>query len=135
MKQETSYGIIPLQHEKHEWKVLLIQHGAGHWSFPKGHPEAKETPQQTAARELEEETGLQVACFLSETPLEETYYFRFKGMLIHKTVVYYLAKVKGKIVLQTQEISDAKWVPLKEAANFVTYPAAKNLCQRILENL
>ena len=58
MKKEFSFGIVPLQCVNEQWQVLLVQHQAGHWAFPKGHAEIGEEPKQTAERELLEETGL-----------------------------------------------------------------------------
>ena len=42
-------------------EILLIRHkNGGHWAFPKGHVEKKETEEDTALREIREETGLEV---------------------------------------------------------------------------
>ncbi|ADV68190.1 NUDIX hydrolase [Deinococcus maricopensis] len=38
--------------------VLLVQYANGGWTFPKGHLERGETPEQAAVREVEEETGV-----------------------------------------------------------------------------
>lgn len=132
---ENSYGIIPLHKKNGVWHVLIVQHGAGHWSFPKGHPEPGENPQQVAARELQEETGLTVKRFLSETPLREQYQFMVKGERVYKTVTYFLAEVEGEVIVQAAELRDAEWVPLNECAAHVTFPATKNLCKQTMELL
>lgn len=136
MVYETSYGIIPLCKKAGEWHVLLIQHdAAGHWAFPKGHPEKGEEPRQTAARELQEETGLEVLRYLSHSPFMEKYHFFAKGQRIEKTVMYFLAEVTGEVALQAEEIKAAKWVPLSEAATHVTFPAAKTICNQVFQSI
>lgn len=128
MKQ-SSFGIIPLKSvAKNQWEVLLIQHQAGHWSFPKGHSEKGEEPQQTAERELLEETGLQISQFLSDHPFIEKYWFMTKGIKIEKTVTYFLAIVKGEIKLQEEEIKHYMWVPLEKAEEYVSFKEAKRIC-------
>lgn len=134
-RHEHSYGIIPLQKEKEGWNVLLVQLHAGHWGFPKGHPDPHETSLETAQRELFEETGLVVHQLLSEHTLEESYYFKVQKQLIHKTVTYYLAQVEGQVKKMEEEIKDLKWVPLREASKYVTYEQAKNICRQALELL
>jgi 8-oxo-dGTP pyrophosphatase MutT (NUDIX family) len=130
MGYEASYGVIPLRNKEGIWQVLLIQHQAGHWGFPKGHAERKEQPKQAATRELLEETGLTIVCYLSEQPLIEAYQFFSRGKRIEKTVTYFLAKVEGELKLQCEEIKDAKWIPLSEAVNHLTFSVSKAVCQR-----
>lgn len=132
MQYEYSYGIIPLQkNAEGQWCVLIVQHQEGHWAFPKGHAEENESPQETAVRELKEETSLNVIAFLSPLPLEEHYKIVRKGESILKTVVYYLAEVEGKISLQTKEIRQSAWVLLDDASSHVTFSEAKMLCNLI----
>src|SRR5690242_3522002 len=105
MTHEYSYGIIPLRRgSQGDWEALLIQHGGGHWSFPKGHAEKGEKPEETAIRELQEETGLMIGKFLDVNPLKETYRFMWKGSYVHKTVAYYIAEVQGELNLQIDEV-------------------------------
>lgn len=135
--QEFSFGIIPLRHCHEGWEVLLIRHRSGnHWSFPKGHAETNESPQTTAIRELKEETGLVVKCFLSEMPFTEMYQVHRREGIREKTVSYFLAEVVDEeITLQKEELSEFRWVLIEDAIQCVTYPEAKALCQQVVEFL
>ena len=130
MKYERSYGIIPLRRVQEEWMLLLVQHQNGYWAFPKGHPEPHESPQQTATRELFEETGLQVEQILSSETLKEIYYFTFQGQKIHKQVDYFLALVQGEVIIQELEIQNSAWVRLQEAEEKMTFSEGKKICQK-----
>jgi bis(5'-nucleosidyl)-tetraphosphatase len=63
MGHEVSAGVI-LFHSRPRLEYLLLDYGS-HWDFPKGHIEEGEDPYTTARRELEEETGIQDARFVS----------------------------------------------------------------------
>ncbi len=138
MRNEHSYGIVPVRLWHNQWQVLLIQHHSGHWAFPKGHPEQEETPLQTAERELFEETGLKVKSYLSTETFTEHYFFRHQQELINKKVDYFIALVSGKIILQQKEVQACEWLCLEEAINRITFKEGKSLgiqTQKILENL
>lgn len=136
MIQDRSYGIIPLKCLKSGgWQVLLIQHHAGHWAFPKGHPDGAETPQEAALRELQEETGLTVKRYLSDASFEEHYVFTFKGQKISKTVQYFIAEVEGIVKIQEEEIKDSLWVSLKDVADYITFPEGKRMCLQVQQFL
>lgn len=130
-RKDFSYGVIPLRKHQGVWQTLLVKHGKGHWAFPKGHAEPNEKALQTAERELKEETGLSIVEWLEEPPVEEHYYFRWEGVLIEKMVVYYLAIVTGEILLQEDEVSDARWIPVEKAATLATFPASKKICEEL----
>jgi bis(5'-nucleosidyl)-tetraphosphatase len=132
---DTSYGVIPLFFRDNEWQLLLVKHISGHWSFPKGHAEGNELPKQAAARELKEETGLDIVEFFPAYPMRDYYEFRVKSMLIKKTVIYFLATVQGELKLQTEEISEASWCNFKDALNKLTFSGSIALCQRAREYL
>ena len=56
MKKEKSCGCIVIDGDQ----VLLIKNNYGRWTLPKGHMEKGETEQETAIREVKEETNLDV---------------------------------------------------------------------------
>lgn len=126
IRQDESYGIVPLRDAEQGLEVLVVKHAAGHWGFPKGHKEPGEKTLDTVKRELKEETGLEVTEFLTLRPYAENYEFKDGETLVNKYVFYYPAKVKGSLTLShPQEITDAKWVPLREAAQHLTYIPSK----------
>lgn len=134
MKDVKCYGAIPLKQVNDEWHVLLIKHIRGnYWAFPKGHGEGRELPIESATRELFEETGLSIVRLLTEETLVEHYHFLAKGEQIHKTVTYFIAEVEGEVILQKNEITDSKWVPLTSAESEMSFKEGKALCSRVLK--
>jgi bis(5'-nucleosidyl)-tetraphosphatase len=126
MKQDESFGIIPLRMKSGRWEVFLVLHKhARYWGFPKGHAEGNETPEQAAVRELKEETNLEVVRFLGSEPLTEQYRFTHGQRYIVKKVLYYIAEVKGIVKLQENEIEGGLWVNVAEAMTQVTHPEGK----------
>ena len=131
--EDQSYGIIPFQKTSNGLQVLLVQHKHGlYWSFPKGHTEGAEEPLDAASRELKEETGLEIDELLTEETLTENYSFKRDGQTIDKTVTYYIAYVSGAFELHQDEICDARWLSIQDAANIITYDEAKLLFAKAL---
>ena len=116
--------------------LLMILDRYGHWTWPKGVLEAGETLRQAAVREVEEETGLRVDAIEELTPV--TYWYTRHGTCIHKTVHYYLMRVRGgHLVPQLEEIRDVQWVGIGEVGKKTSYKDAERLVEeakRILEN-
>ncbi|HSX37508.1 MAG TPA: NUDIX domain-containing protein [Chlamydiales bacterium] len=136
MRQEESFGAIPLRKESGQWQVFLIQHRKrGYWGFPKGHAEPNELPFETACRELKEETHLDYVKLLHETPLTEQYSFPLKGERIFKKVLYFLMEVSGTVCLQKEEINDGVWMSFPEAMNQVTHPEGKAILKQVAQLL
>jgi 8-oxo-dGTP pyrophosphatase MutT (NUDIX family) len=128
MKQDESFGIIPLRKHEGHWQVFLVLHKhAKYWGFPKGHAEAGETAEQAAARELKEETNLDVVRHLAKEPLSEQYRFTHGQRYIVKRVLYYIAEVAGTVKLQENEIESGVWVDVTDAAAKVTHSEGKSI--------
>ncbi len=85
--------------------LILYQHRSGTWSVPKGHIAAGETEEETALREIREETGLHVS-LIDGFRKEMSYTVSAKAS---KNVVIFLARSEGELTLGENEISDALW--------------------------
>ena len=136
--REQSFGVIPVRRTPYgRLEFLLVQHHGGHWAFPKGHPEPGEAPQQSALRELQEETGLRAERLLP-TPLVEEYSFRHRGQLIHKRVTYWIGWVAdgGQGARpQEEEIAQLTWGSFDRAHQRLSVPAARALLEQAQEIL
>lgn len=136
IKEESSFGVIPLTFRHNIWEVFLIQHVNGnHWGFPKGRREKGESPKETAIRELKEETGQEIIRFLPLPFLVETYRCQKQGALINKTVQFYIAEVTEKVHLQAAEIIQGKWVKLSDLLTYVTFEEEKQLYLELIQLL
>ncbi len=134
--KSNCFGIIPLTYRENYWEVFLVQHlDSNHWGFPKGHSEIGESPKETAERELFEEGGMKVIRYLENPYLTEQYQFTRDGVLIDKTVRFYLAEVTPKYTLQSEEISAGKWLPLKDLLSHATFEEEKNLYLSVIKLL
>jgi 8-oxo-dGTP pyrophosphatase MutT (NUDIX family) len=90
-------------------------------SLPKGRAEAGETPEETAVREVQEETGLQVG--LGRKVGETRYSFRRAGTWHDKTVHFFLmSSAGGDLALHDREFDSVEWMGASEATGRLTYP-------------
>lgn len=131
--KEFSSGGIIVKKSPVGLKVLLIKDIYGHWTWPKGHIEAGETPQEAAVREIEEETGLK-GLRLVEIVDNIQYSFKSGNHRIFKTVQLYLfeAGPEEKTKVLISEIADAKWFDSEEALKKVDYKGSKELLKKAL---
>ena len=113
-------------------KVLLIQHLKGHWDIPKGQMEAGETEQETALREVKEETGVDVEIISDKKSTLE--YTVENGNL--KEVVYFIAKkIGGEEKAQETEVSEIRWLAFDEAVEMLTYDNSKELLRKAINSV
>ncbi len=119
MNYEKSCGAIVYRKFHGNTEILLIRHiKSGYWSFPKGHVEAGETEVETAAREIKEETNVDV---LIDPGFRETVAFSPRRDTT-KTVVYFVGKALNTDTKpQAEEISEIKWVEIGQAISHLTY--------------
>src|SRR5438477_6118282 len=110
MKQIYSAGIITYFIKDDKPIYLLLHHIAGHWNFPKGTMEQGETKEETAIRELFEETGLKVDL---DTRFEAVSNYSFAHREygeIPKTVYYFVGQTDTKEVMLSHEHTDCIWL-------------------------
>jgi ADP-ribose pyrophosphatase YjhB (NUDIX family) len=129
---ETSFGGVTVRGDE----VLVITPAGRRriTALPKGGPRAGETGEQTAGREVREETGVNVD--VREPLGDVSYVYRRGGRRIHKTVHFYLCDfVSGSTDDHDHEVDDARWIPLREARSALTYPGERKLIERALSKL
>jgi ADP-ribose pyrophosphatase YjhB (NUDIX family) len=99
------------------------------WGLPKGTPNPGETYQQTALREVKEETGLEVEI---EAPVGSIdYWFQRDGVRIHKTVHFYLMRpTGGHENLHDPEFDVVRWFPIEEGLLFLTHANEVEIVKR-----
>ena len=116
---EKSCGGIIFYKTKQNTKILLVKNNNGrYWSFPKGHIEDGETEQETAIREIKEETGLDVTIVKNFREISE--YCPFGK--IRKRVVFFLARAfTDNVKIQEEEIDSYIWVDLQQARKLCSY--------------
>lgn len=116
---EKSCGGIIFYNGKQNTKILLVKNTNGrYWSFPKGHIEQGETEKETAAREIKEETGLDVD--IKKDFREVSDYCPFGK--IRKHVVFFLAQAfTDDVKIQEEEISEYIWVDFQQARKVCSY--------------
>jgi len=102
--------------------------------LPKGHPDGDESAEQAAAREVREETGLQVELL---APLGEiAYTHRRAGRTVDKRVRFYLfAYRSGRLEDHDEEIEEARWMPLQEAARALTFEGEREIVRRAISQM
>jgi 8-oxo-dGTP pyrophosphatase MutT (NUDIX family) len=99
------------------------------WSLPKGTPDAGETMEETAVREVGEETGLEVRIVQPVGHIEYTFVQR--GTRIHKTVHYFLMEaVGGDLGRHDHEFDEVRWVNLTEAEALMSFPTERRILAR-----
>ncbi len=125
MKKEKSCGAIVSRKTETGREILLIRHvNGGHWAFPKGHVEKDETEEQTALREILEETGLTVTL---DTGFRTVVTYSPKPGVM-KDVVYFAAETNGgEAQMQVEEVSDMRWVDLNDTDAYITYENDRNI--------
>jgi 8-oxo-dGTP pyrophosphatase MutT (NUDIX family) len=102
------------------------------WTLPKGTPNPGETREQTAIREVGEETGLEVRITDDLDSIE--YWFVQRGTRIHKTVHYFLMEpVGGDLSRHDHEFDQVRWVRFEQAPDLLTFETERSLVARAAE--
>ena len=129
---ETSYGGVVVRGDE---MVVIVPRGRRRvLGLPKGGPMEGETPEQTAAREVREETG--ITARVRERLGQVDYTYRRGGRNIAKTVHFYLCLFEaGDTADHDHEVDDARWMPLREARRRLSYPGERAMVERALSVL
>ena len=101
------------------------------WRLPKGTPDPGETREQTALREVREETGLEVELVDTIGSIEYEFERPSDGALCNKKVYFYLmSPTGGDLSLHDDEFDVAQWFLLGEALDSLTYKNEADIVQK-----
>lgn len=140
-KDDISYGVVPYIKEGGVLKFLVIHQystwgGDYYWVFPKGHAEGDESPEETAQRELHEETQLELKSLDVSRTFEITYEFTIDGITTKKTSVFFVGEATSEgFMLQEDELIDAAWLTYEKAREKITFENTKKLLDEVVEYL
>ncbi len=136
MPIEKSAGAVIFRKEGDKNFYLLLHYPSSakapkeYWDFPKGHIEKEENLEETAKREVEEETGLKDLKLIEGFKKWVKYFFKFKGKNIFKIVTFFLAETKIKEVKVSFEHLGYEWLSYEEAFKKLTFKNAKEILQK-----
>ena len=130
-RQEVSCGGVVFRRFADGPKYLLILDGHGNWGFPKGHEETGESAEQTARREIQEETGLTVLTLHAALPALE-WTFSSGRTLVHKRCNFFLFECAvGETRPQVDEgITTCAWFSHQDATQKLTFPNISELLEK-----
>lgn len=132
MNKEKSCGAVVYKRVNNDYLFLVIKQRAGHYSFPKGHVEKNESEEETAYREILEETGIKVKLNLN---FRSVITYSPKAGII-KDVVYFIAEyASGKEVPQESEVSDVFWANKSEVLSLITFENSRKVFEKVVNYL
>ncbi|TMD59424.1 MAG: NUDIX hydrolase [Chloroflexi bacterium] len=113
-------GVVMRENEGRLEVAIAGRDSDGTWVFPKGTPDGPETVEQTAIREVVEETGLEVRIL---EPLDTTqYWFASRGVRFHKRVHFFLMEATGgDVERHDREYDVVRWVRVDEARSLLSF--------------
>lgn len=128
---ESSCGAVIFREENGEKRFLLIRNKrSAHWGFPKGHIEPGETKEETARREVLEETGIHVEIIPGFVKNSE---YSIQGK-IEKSVSIFLAKTSQiDYKLQEEEIEECGWYSYDDSFKVLNYENDKSILTEAMQ--
>lgn len=103
------------------------------WALPKGTPNFGETLEQTAMREVTEETGIEVRIIGALGKIQYWFTSGQDGVRNNKVVYHYLMEpVGGDLNQHDHEFDVVTWFPAREALHLLTYPTEITVLERAI---
>ena len=129
-----SAGGVVIRTGRQDMELVLcghLKHDPPNWGLPKGTPEAGETREETAIREVSEETGLDVAIDGYIDRIEYWFVRPEDRVKCHKTVLFYLMSATGGDVAQhDHEFDDVRWFSAEQALGVMRYENEVRMVER-----
>jgi len=136
VKREFSAGGVLVRRLDGRWMVAAIRPAGkkpGLWALPKGRIDAGERGEETALREVAEETGARGRSLGKLGDVR--YWFNWRGERIFKVVSFFLVRYeRGRLddlaPEHRHEVAEARWLPLDEAPALLAYRGERDMAER-----
>jgi len=134
--REFSAGAVVVRRLRGRWWLAAIRPGGkpeGVWALPQGQIAPGDSAEGTALREVAEETGVEGSL---ERKLGDIHYvYTWKGERVFKVVSFFLVRYRrGRIDdLEPQfrhEVTEARWIPLDEVSDYLTYKSEREMAEK-----
>jgi 8-oxo-dGTP pyrophosphatase MutT (NUDIX family) len=146
MKREFSAGGVLVRRLKGRWMVAAIRpqrHGPAVWALPKGHIDPGERGEETALREVAEETGAHGRSLGKLGDVKYVYTWPPKpaeGERIFKVVSFFLVRYEGGRLGDLpedfrHEVAEARWLPLDDAPALLAYSGERDMARKAAARL
>jgi len=131
MATEKSCGAVVFKRMKdNSSKYLILHYTTGHWEFPKGHMEKSEKEEQTAMREIKEETALDDVEFIDGFRETVKYFFKKGEETVYKEVVFFLGETHSDEVILSNEHIGYAWLNYGHAYRKLNFNNSKELLEK-----
>ena len=135
MLRVKSCGAVVYKYIGDKIYVLLVKHNAGHWSFASiARWSFGSKNEETAIREIKEETNLDVAIDSNFRFVNTYSYKNTLGKDVFEDVIYFVGcPLSDNLVVQVSELSDVKWYKVDDAYSIITYDSDTEVLRKAIE--
>ena len=137
LKKQTSAGGVVYRSWGGGLEIALISvRNGGAWCLPKGIVDKGETTEETAVREVMEETGITGRIIASLGEIRYWYFIKTQNIKCRKTVQFYLMEyVSGDTSNHDFEVDDAAWFSPGAALQKVSYRGDREILEKAIAML
>jgi 8-oxo-dGTP pyrophosphatase MutT (NUDIX family) len=128
----VSAGGVLFRKRDSEIEVCLIsKRDRNVWALPRGRVEEGETPDQTAVREVREETGFQAKVLRKIDEISFHFYSKTDDRLIYRTVHFFLMPLENSEQgIVDSEVGRVEWFPIEQAIRVLKYENEKEILRK-----
>ena len=137
IKRQVSSGGVIYRKQERRCEVALIlrstKKGKKVWCLPKGLMQETESPEETARREVREETGLEGKVNEKLGEIQYIFYSPEEHSRIQKTVHFFLMEyLQGSVADHDSEVEEARWFPIETAIDLLTFETERDIVKKAL---
>ncbi len=122
LNEKSAGAVVFYRGDSIEYLLLL----STYWGFPKGIIEAGEDERTAAAREVREETVLEIELLEGFRDVDD-YWYQRKGQRVHKQAIYFLGQAKSRETKISWEHQDIAWLTYEQAMDRLKFAGLRDL--------